>query len=80
MDTENLCLINKGLGLGKPLESRVAKVSSWWCLLGSLKVVVHITIVYQKRSQSIRISSIAQCGSVLFLKRLNKHSMVCTYT
>jgi hypothetical protein len=28
MDTKNLWLINKGLGLGKPLKSKVAKVSS----------------------------------------------------
>jgi len=43
-------------------------------------VVVHITIVYQKMSHSVKVSSIVQCGSVLFLKRLNEHSMVCTYT
>lgn len=37
MDTKNLWLINKGLGLGKPLESTVAKVSSLVVFLKKLK-------------------------------------------
>ncbi len=37
MDIKNLWLINKGLGLGKPLKSRVAKVSSLVVFLRRLK-------------------------------------------